>query len=354
MHRGIAGPTAAGARAFTLVESLLAIAIMAILLGAMSGVIVTVSRATERGDDRNARASAAASVLSEIADDLASSNFIPSSAAPDLVIQVPDRTGDGVEETISYSWSGKPGDPLFRSANSGAAVKVLDDVRSLVMSPAKRNQPSYLITGAKSLLDATTAPAGSTASQWVVGSSGAYGQYLRPDLPDRTVDWAPTSIRIRAQRSGLADGAVLVQVFIAGPGGLPTTQVIARAGIQETSLSTSASWVTIPLASSVNLSPTTGVVVTFTSVASLSLLTASAGPVLPIGAGGGLGGIVGSITGTLGLSATDAMSISAASDPTGGSPLRMIKSSDGATWDPTYARANMLCELNGTYRTVSY
>ncbi|HNB59530.1 MAG TPA: type II secretion system protein, partial [Phycisphaerales bacterium] len=64
------GKAAVRPSAFTLVEMVLAMAIAAILIGAMGGAIAITTRAIDGGEDRNARASRAIDAAGVIAEDL--------------------------------------------------------------------------------------------------------------------------------------------------------------------------------------------------------------------------------------------------------------------------------------------
>lgn len=45
-----------------------------------------------------------------------------------ITVVVSDRTGDSIDDTIRYSWSQNPGDPVFRQFNGGTSENILGDV----------------------------------------------------------------------------------------------------------------------------------------------------------------------------------------------------------------------------------
>lgn len=66
-----------------------------------------------------------------MAADLRYAKKIVSGSTKSLVFTVADRTGDGIEDVVSYAWSGISGDPLERRFNSTATEVVADSVQNL-------------------------------------------------------------------------------------------------------------------------------------------------------------------------------------------------------------------------------
>jgi hypothetical protein len=52
---------------------------------------------------------------------------------------VPDRTGDSVDETIRYSWSGTAGDPLVYQFNGGTSLSLASNVQQFNVSALARS-----------------------------------------------------------------------------------------------------------------------------------------------------------------------------------------------------------------------
>ena len=90
--------------AFTLLETVLSVAVMTVILGAIALTIVSASNAVSVGRDENATRAAAAAVLSETAEELRTATRIVERSATGITLEVPDRDGDGAPDTIQYDW----------------------------------------------------------------------------------------------------------------------------------------------------------------------------------------------------------------------------------------------------------
>jgi hypothetical protein len=111
---------------FSLLEAVLSIAIIAVIMGGMSSVMLLASRSL---NSRIGDVSVSAEVVDEIVGDLNLAESITEQTATAVTVVVPDRDGDSQPETIRYSWSGTPGDPLMRQVNASAAVAVAENVQ---------------------------------------------------------------------------------------------------------------------------------------------------------------------------------------------------------------------------------
>jgi Tfp pilus assembly protein PilV len=113
-------------RAFTLLEVMLSTVIMAMIMLAMTSVMVLSTRClTSKGED----ASKASDAIDEITTDLNLAESFSEQTATAVTFTVPDRDNNGQSETIRYSWSGTPGDSIMRAYNGGVEVAVAEDVQ---------------------------------------------------------------------------------------------------------------------------------------------------------------------------------------------------------------------------------
>jgi prepilin-type N-terminal cleavage/methylation domain-containing protein len=123
-----------GAAGFTLVELLVAMTVMAILMGALTSAVLIASRAVPAANDPVVATLAAGSEVDTLADDLRYATVFTVLQPHAVQFTVPDRTGDASPEDIRYEWSGVPGEPLRRQMNGGAWVVVVPNVQSLALS----------------------------------------------------------------------------------------------------------------------------------------------------------------------------------------------------------------------------
>ena len=122
------------AKGFTLVELLMAIAIMAVLLMGMSASIVIASRAVGDGVDVVGRAVRTSDILGEIASDISSAEALTNRTDSSVTLTVADRDGDGVSDTIRYWWTGSGDGRLMRQLNDGPEVTLAEDVHEFSLT----------------------------------------------------------------------------------------------------------------------------------------------------------------------------------------------------------------------------
>ncbi|MCC5822590.1 MAG: type II secretion system GspH family protein [Phycisphaerales bacterium] len=117
---------AAGARAFTLIETVVAVSISSVLLLALGSAVLVASRAVPTGNETVITAGWVERGIEQIRSDLEEAIGIVRDS-DGFHIAVPDRTGDGIGEVISYT--NMSGGLLGRAVN-------MDDPRP-ILGPLK-------------------------------------------------------------------------------------------------------------------------------------------------------------------------------------------------------------------------
>jgi len=115
----------------TLVEMVLAIAIIAILMASVGSAILIATRGLPDADGPCAWSVDAALVADQFVAELYSAMSIIH-CSPTMIEFTVERSG--VTHTICYQWSGTPGDPLVRQYDGGAAVDVLAGVQEFALT----------------------------------------------------------------------------------------------------------------------------------------------------------------------------------------------------------------------------
>lgn len=115
----------------TLIELLIASATATILMGGLSVSIYVASQAVDEGDSGIVAEIRSSSAVEDILADLRVTRKVLSRSPSSIVCVVPDRTGDGVDDVLTYQWSGTAGDPLTRQLNDSAVGTILPNVQSL-------------------------------------------------------------------------------------------------------------------------------------------------------------------------------------------------------------------------------
>jgi hypothetical protein len=237
-------PTLTPARrtAYSLIELVLAMSVIALLLIGAQSAVMLASRALPDPNSTHARRLATAQAIDLIAADLADAVTISKSTDREIEFTVPDRDGDGQPETISYSFSTSTSASLKRTYNKSSPQNLLRRIESFSVSYATRDapDPANPVEGIETLLASNDTglnltPAAIDASNWIATS-------FRPALPADAASWTLTRVKLRLRASGTETaGKVLVQVRPA-VADCPTASVLDQVPILESSLTPTFAW----------------------------------------------------------------------------------------------------------------
>lgn len=216
----------------------------------------------------------ASRMMDVITADLAFATSVSSSAKYDpnhITFTVPDRNGDGQQETISYACDppppvkGQPPPPpgtkyLTRTYN-GTTTTLFTNVQefNLTYDTVAGSQltnagtPQQLL-GINSGTGLTTD--GVSATNWV-------GQYFQPVLPAGAVSWNLTSVQLQIQK-GLVKDVANVKIMNA-VGDLPGLTVIDTSPQNASNLSAGYTWQSFAFSNVNNILPSAGLFVVVTS-----------------------------------------------------------------------------------------
>lgn len=123
-------------RGFTLIETVVAMAISAILLLALGSTIMLASRAVPRGDEAVISEGELQRAFALMESDIQECTDIMMTSS--LTIAVPDRDGDGLEEVIEYAYNGAD-KMVTRSRNGGTAETLFGPVKGLTVKQTTSN-----------------------------------------------------------------------------------------------------------------------------------------------------------------------------------------------------------------------
>ncbi|MHB8898032.1 MAG: hypothetical protein ACYC6Y_04735 [Thermoguttaceae bacterium] len=126
----------------TLVELVAALTATSILLAGMGSVVIVAVRSTN-DDALPMRQVQAGVALHEILADVQFALSFTRREGAALEFTVADRNGDGTAETLCYSWSGTPGDPLKRQYNGGPDADFLPNVHAFAYSDRTKTATSW-------------------------------------------------------------------------------------------------------------------------------------------------------------------------------------------------------------------
>jgi prepilin-type N-terminal cleavage/methylation domain-containing protein len=190
---------------FSLAELLVSLVIIAILMTAMGSVMVLTGHAVGLSA-AHAGEARVDDVVATIAAEQRLASRILERTSRSITFLV-DRDHDGVSETVSYSWSGVPGDPLIRSSNGGPAVILIPRVNRFNLSYVLKSTAAVVAVpdveiGNDVLLYSHTTGTSTTG----VSTSNWVGQYFKPDwaavAPGKSVSsWRVTKVEFTAARN---------------------------------------------------------------------------------------------------------------------------------------------------------
>ncbi len=117
--------------AYTLIEMIVASTASSVLLVGMATSIVISSSAFDTSDGEIHQSIAAGQHADEIMTEMRYATRFHERTANTVAFNVPDRDGDGSEETLRYSWSGVAGEPLTKEFNGSSAAVLIPNVQAL-------------------------------------------------------------------------------------------------------------------------------------------------------------------------------------------------------------------------------
>jgi prepilin-type N-terminal cleavage/methylation domain-containing protein len=248
-----------GAAGFTLVELTIAMAVMAILMGAMTSAVLIASRAVPRADDPIVAALAAGSEVDTLVDDLRYATAFAVLQPHVVQFTVPDRTGDGSPEEIRYEWSGVPSEPLRRQMNGGAWADAVPGVQSLGLSYNTKavtttSKETATITSPEMLFSYFNGWPGVTPAynNFALGPANWVAEFFTVDqtaLPPDSKNIRISRVQLMLQR-GSESGSVTVGIYLPVASGSPEPAVNpigTPASVAASSLPATFGWVDITM-----------------------------------------------------------------------------------------------------------
>jgi prepilin-type N-terminal cleavage/methylation domain-containing protein len=133
-------------RGFTLLEMSISLAIIGLLAGSVGSVITLMARTIPDGDDPAIVRAAIGRVLWTLHADVRTAHTVTLVGSSELIASVADRTGDGVDDVVTYRWSGQVGDPMTRRLNSGPDAVLLTAAQLVAFGWAENGASNRLIS----------------------------------------------------------------------------------------------------------------------------------------------------------------------------------------------------------------
>lgn len=225
-------------RAFTLVELVVALAVMAIIMTGLGSAVLIASHALPDDQNRATAITDAAAVADQIVEELRSALWIRQRSGKMIFFSVPDRDGDGNSERIRYSWSGNAGDSLLRQYNGGSPVAVLENVQDFALDfdivSVSEEYPGAPVESAEQVL--SYYGGSDDLRGFSISASSWIGQYFKPALPAEAISWRVTRVFFEARDRGASDGQTYVQLRPAKADSRPSDTVLEQHIMYETDI----------------------------------------------------------------------------------------------------------------------
>lgn len=105
---------------YTLTELVVGMTVSSMVMLAVTHTLFVASSISEDNDNRFKDVCDGGGGLGQLSRELTTAISVTSYTARSITFTVPDRDSDSNPETISYTWSGTPNDPLIRTENAGS------------------------------------------------------------------------------------------------------------------------------------------------------------------------------------------------------------------------------------------
>lgn len=249
-------PTRCGLRrAMTLVELVVSLTIVSVLMGATGSIIVLAARAIPDGQSPTDKQVSLGVALDRMTEELGYATGVTALTSWTVEFTTADRTGDGLDETIRYEWSGTAGDPLTRSVNGAPPVTVAENVLSFALS-WNAEESAETLTSEQTQSDVLLSRfAGTGTVDGPISQAFWIAQHVRPVLPEGTVRWRITRVLLRMRADGALQGELLAQVRPVAADDGPAPSVREERAVSELSLPLVYAWHEVPFARPHEFSP---------------------------------------------------------------------------------------------------
>ena len=246
--------------AFTLVELVVATAIMGLLMTGLASAIVLATHALPDPESPTSAILENASIADQVAEELGGALWIMERMPTAVTFAVADRDGNGLPERIRYAWSGTPGDPLTRQYNGAAEIEMLPDVEAFdVGYELQPETEEYLGLDVESgEIELKSYYSSSNLADAHVHIDRWWGQYFLPNLPAEATRWGLTRVFVAAKRDHGGDTTTLVQLRVPAADQTPGDQIVDETTIPQLSLSNSYEWAEKSFVKALGLSPDMG------------------------------------------------------------------------------------------------
>lgn len=214
-----------------------ALAVTAVVLAAAQSAVMLAGRAVPDVRSPSYAAVRASAGLERLMSELSCAKTLVTASPTRVVFTVADRTGDGADDTIDYSWAGKKGDPVVRTMNGAGAEAVIASADTVALSydTATASDAPVNVTGAETVLATYTGILG--LGNQTIDDTHLAASCFTPNMPAGAVSFAVTRASLTMKSNSTPTGVNLIQIRGAA-NGLPTAKIYDQAVLLESALPT--------------------------------------------------------------------------------------------------------------------
>jgi hypothetical protein len=273
------------ARGVTMLELVTCLAISSMLVGGLASAIHLAVLSLDSPTGATATTLDTNAAIDQLNADVRVATAFTERTATAITCTVPDRTGDGLPETIRYAWAGA-GSPLTRAVNGlpSPAASLLGNIQSFNLSFLTKTVQPQLVESAEQALCSYTA--GSSASVSILKNSWV-GEYFKPSLPANAILWRITRIRLKLKQGTASSKSGCVQVSYVDAAQKPVGPPLDTCPFVCSSLpSGSFGWIDFPFTKLTALNPAKGLSVQIESTENESVAVANIDTLILLPTGG--------------------------------------------------------------------
>lgn len=241
------------------------LSIISIVFLAMGSVLVLASKAVPDPKASTGLALDAADLLEQMAGELQVATSVSTATGKGIAFKVPDRDGDGADESIVYLWGGTAGSQLVRQYNGGAVVTLIPNVYefSLTYDTVQVPQPDALVESAETELISYNSIA--SLSDGHVHDNEWWAQYFKPSLPAGAAEWAVKRVKFLARDDNHPNPMNVGLYLPVSDNSKPSSSVVDTTAMPGGTLTGDYRWIEVSFANARSIAPSTGLFITFTS-----------------------------------------------------------------------------------------
>lgn len=254
--------TTAPSRAFTLIETVVALVITGIILAAVASMFAMSLKAFPRPDkDPGAVAAELQDAAGRLRDDLSTAISTADVSATGVTLNLPDRDKDGRPEAVRWSWSGTSGDCLQVSLNGAAAVSVGPPLSSCAFSAWWKNITTTSVSGSSLEAQRILVEYPGTAATTVNLTTSVFALSLIPILDADATAFQPVQASFTFSTSALTTGSARIRLYLCDLANLAGQTPIATSSSVNIGVLGVATRIDIPFVGAPEIAP--GAIITF-------------------------------------------------------------------------------------------